>query len=113
MDPHSLHISISGCQGINTCKAIGVIIHCAAVKNNLCPRKHTECSEDSSGSFYNSLCSLALQSRQTERAAKPLALVFAASALCTRTLKLLNHQAMQATGTDHGETEKLFLFLDP
>ena len=39
-DPHSLHISILICQGINACKAIGVKAAVAAVKNNFFHRKH-------------------------------------------------------------------------
>jgi len=53
-DPHSLHISILICQGINSCKATGVKTAAAAVKNNFFPPEtHSELGGDRSISFYN------------------------------------------------------------
>ena len=82
-DPHSLHIPILICQGINACKAIGVKTAAAAIKNNFIHRKHSGWSEDRSLSVHNDKIAFAAR---------------------------LNRQLMQAT--DHGDTEKSFLYLD-
>ena len=79
--------SILICQGINACKAIGVKTAAAAIKNNFIHRKHSGhsgWSEDRSLSVHNDKIAFAAR---------------------------LNRQLMQAT--DHGDTEKAFLYLDP
>ena len=81
--PHSLHISILICQGINVCKAIGVKTAAAAIRNNFIQRKHSGWSEDRSLSVHNDKIAFAAR---------------------------LNRQLMQAA--DHGDTEKSFLYLD-
>jgi len=96
-DPHSLHISILICQGINASKAVGAKTAAAAVKNNFFSLEtHSELDEDRAVSFYNNKIDC---EAWCYKAAKAAWCYKAGKGFAAR----LNRQVVQAT--DNGDTE--------
>ena len=102
IDPHSLHIFYVRLSRINACKVIGV-----KIRRRSCQKSFL--SPEVQIRIIWSAQSLALQSRQTKLAAKPLPLVFALRAARSNCLKRQATQAMDLFACS-GDTEKVSLF---